>query len=224
MKKNIWKRVVSLALILVLVIGMMPSTAGALTLTDYDSGYAVTVGNCSYTNKSSGQSWTLEAERIIIQELTENGSVATLEFIVYYKQPLADDTYHLYVTVTFDGGCTQDKISNTHVLDRTDSYWTEQHFEFTYTVTRKAGRHTGGNPICDETAICTTCGKSYSLGHNYEWMQDEERGWHWQECTYNSDHKTNEGACYGGTATCRFPAACVVCWYSYGETLPHSLN
>ena len=107
----------------------------------------------------------------------------------------------------------------TEPIDTTCVY-SEGYLYASFTVTRAARAHSG-NATCSTPDTCDYCGITYEMpdNHAYEWKNDN--GNHWQECSYNSNHKTNRGICGGGYATCAVSGTCATCGGSYKDTQAH---
>ena len=102
----------------------------------------------------------------------------------------------------------------------TTCVYSEGYLYASFTVTRAARSHSG-NATCSTPDTCDYCGITYEMpdNHAYEWKNDN--GNHWQECSYNSNHKTNQGICGGGYATCAVSGTCAICGGSYKDTQAH---
>ena len=213
MKKNIWKRLVSLALAFVLVAGLaaevMPIPAKAVTHTE--DGFTATINEVQYYDTRTGERATLKVNRIQIWPPKLNGNKVTTTVRAYVVKPNGVQTGP-QVELEFEMDCTKPlSISGTYT---SDPYGVEQ-WSFDYTVTRAAGSHTG-NATCTKSANCTTCNRVYTdpNKHSYVWKYDGTQ--HWQVCTENSSHKTTPANHAGGTATCVAPATCSTCETPYG--------
>lgn len=112
----------------------------------------------------------------------------------------------------------------------------EQNYSWTITITRnKLGSHdwkshtkvaatcTTAGVECEACANCAKTRNEKNIGtnnvHNYTWTNDGTN--HTGVCTYNSRH-TVTGKCEGGTATCVARAKCSTCNREYGENPGHN--
>ena len=80
--------------------------------------------------------------------------------------------------------------------------------------------HTGGQPTCTDTAICTVCsGTIPALGHDWgEWTSNNNNT-HTRICKRDNIH-TETKDCSGGEAACREKAVCADCGKAYGDLDP----
>ncbi len=70
---------------------------------------------------------------------------------------------------------------------------------------------------CTESAACTKCGKSYTLGHDWGRWESNGDKTHTRTCKRDSSH-IEEGNCTDfSDADCVYPAMCIVCGSEYGE-------
>ena len=76
--------------------------------------------------------------------------------------------------------------------------------------------HTGAQPTCTDTAICTVCGGTIpATGHDWGAWSSNGNDTHTRTCRHDSAH-TETKDCSGGEATCRAEAVCTVCGGSHG--------
>ena len=80
--------------------------------------------------------------------------------------------------------------------------------------------HTGVQPTCTDTAICTVCsGTIPALGHDWgEWTSNNNNT-HTRICKRDNIH-TETKDCSGGEAACREKAVCADCGKAYGDLDP----
>ena len=80
--------------------------------------------------------------------------------------------------------------------------------------------HTGAQPTCTDTVICTACGGTIpALGHDWgEWTSNSDDT-HTRHCRRDNTH-TQTKDCFGGEATCREKAVCADCGKAYGDLNP----
>ena len=88
-----------------------------------------------------------------------------------------------------------------------------------WTVCDHSG-HTGAQPTCTDTVICTACGGTIpALGHDWgEWTSNSDDT-HTRHCRRDNTH-TQTKDCFGGEATCREKAVCADCGKAYGNLDP----
>ena len=80
--------------------------------------------------------------------------------------------------------------------------------------------HTGAQPTCTDTAICTVCsGTIPALDHDWgEWTSNNNNT-HTRICKRDNTH-TQTKDCSGGEAACREKAVCADCGKAYGDLDP----
>lgn len=211
MKKFVLKMVV-LALVCLTLLQMAPMKSQAATeLSVTVDDYTFTLTHFRYESK------TLDKTVYTIDKLTklnasfvrQEGSNLLFRCRVYYRSPLIGETnIPMDVTVPITSCAEAVRIES--------AQWNSNAtIEATFRVTRPAKAHTGTHN-CTTTAACTVCGVKCVGTCNYQWQQ--ENGRHWQQCANNASHKTGEGTCSGGTATCSTQAKCSTCKNSYGNT------
>ena len=178
MKKNIWKRLLSLALALVLVVGMMPHMA-----TEAHAAGPITLEDDSFTT-DPGQGFTFRAYYYCGQ----------CKKYSYPDQPA--DTNHSIEITSFNYKISQGKISYTYGYkvkgcdgESTGSYSDNNTFDCSQEYNQKGWLHTPsglstshsvavkfsrsksahqGDATCKTAANCTLCGTRYTNANNHE--------------------------------------------------------
>ena len=204
------KRIVSLLLATLLLVGLLPITAGAASSKDFTiDGLTYTATVKSATNYD-GSDATNEAQIASYETPTRSGMSITFPCLhVYNGFSYAADKS---VTVT-DTVCTE-SLSQDVTLEYPGKLGTSV---VVLTVSRSAGTHVGG--ACG-ASTCTRCSTVYTVPHNYT-AYDSDGTYHWQICAKDSSHTSDKVACSGGTATCMDKAVCSVCKNAYGEVDPN---
>lgn len=210
MKMRISKRMLSLLLTLVMVLGMLPhfaleaeaATSNSVTI----NGLTYTVSVKSATDRKGNNAMSeIEAVNFYGDE-TRNGN--TVKITGINLQGFIGNA-----TVSF----TDSNCAETLSVERTVQSGNDKvgYSTAVLSITRSAASHTGGtctNPVCSR------CKKTYDAPHDYKWKNDGTN--HWQECTRDASHKTSHGTCSGGTAYCQQQAVCSTCQNPYGSTNP----
>ena len=208
MKKNIGKRILSLALALVLVLGLMPNFIFEAKAAPLNS---VTISGLNYT--------------ITVQSATDNNgnnALSEIQAVKFYGDETRSDNqvritnieltnYIGFATVSFtDSDCTSSLSVTQTVQSGNDKvgYKTA-----VLVITRPAASHTGG--ICTNPK-CTRCDTSYTVAHNYTTYASDGTN-HWQICANNSSHTSTKVPCSGGVATCVAKATYSTCKNAYGS-------
>lgn len=207
MKRRIaGKRLLTLALMFVLAVGLLPHIAleanAALSNSVEVEGlnYTVTVKSATSDND----------ERSVISEI---------ESVQFYGAETRNAN-QIKITGMYLIGCMGDVDFEFEDPDCSALLYQEVIIHDNYrtavlSITRSAASHDGGT--CKKPA-CTRCAKTYDAPHDYKWVSSN--GWHWQECKRDASHTTNHGYCSGGTAYCQRQAVCTVCHNPYGSTNP----
>ena len=204
-KKQFTNRILSLVLALVMVAGLLPMTmmtAYAATTVSNSGWYNIQLTECRNRNGDFGPISYAE-----VRSQTRDGNTVSFKVRIQAGEKAMNAEFTLAET-----NCTE-PIATTCV-------YSEGYLYASFTVTRAARSHSG-NATCSTPDTCDYCGITYDMpdNHAYEWKNDN--GNHWQECSYNSNHKTNQGICGGGYATCAVSGTCTTCGGSYKDTQAH---
>ena len=204
-KTQFTNRILSLVLALVMVVGLLPMTsmtAYAATTVSNSGWYNIQLTECRNRNGDFGPISYAE-----VRSQTRDGNTVSFKVRIQAGEKAMNAEFTLAET-----NCTE-PIATTCV-------YSEGYLYASFTVTRAARSHSG-NATCSTPDTCDYCGITYEMpdNHAYEWKNDN--GNHWQECSYNSNHKTNQGICGGGYATCAVSGTCTTCGGSYKDTQAH---
>lgn len=218
MKKNIGKRILSLALALVMVVGLLPMTAYANVLVNASAVNALcdTYKNCIYLTEltKDGVDKLPYVYYVNITGCTRNGNKVTFNFRCQRKSNSEGITVTGNFTIT-DADCNQ-------AVNTTATYNNSVGTKATFTINRSAKSHTGGTATCIAKAKCSACSKEYGDYGDHSWGDwTTSNGRHIRTCTLNSTH-TESGNCDHKAATCLAASACSVCKHVYAEKLEHN--
>ena len=70
---------------------------------------------------------------------------------------------------------------------------------------------------CTESAACTKCGKSYTLGHDWDRWKSNGDKTHTRVCSRDPSHTETADCGDFWEADCVYPAICIICRGEYGE-------
>ena len=211
MKKNIWKRLLSLALALVMVAGWLPHMA---TEAHAASGASttVTIDGLQYTISFTKLKWSGSDRTDTTSNLNINGrrNGNTVQFGITFKYVHASGQegnvtqYNKVDQFSFtDSNCAGEV--NASVKNAAGSS-----VQIELKITREASSHTGGTSC--SSPKCTRCGTAY-IDHNYSYQSDATH--HWQVCANDASHTTAKQQHSGGSPTCTTSAACTTCNTKY---------
>lgn len=198
----------SLALALVMVLGMVPNFAmkanAAVSATVTVSGLTYTVSVISATDRTGNDAISEITGIKFYGDETRSGNqvkITKVELTGYIGS----------TTITFrDSDCTASVSATSTASAGNDKLG---YLTAVLSITRSAASHTGGTCV---NPVCTRCGKSYTVPCNYgDWVSDGT--YHWKVCTRDSSHLSEKVACSGGAATCIAQATCSTCGNAYGS-------
>ena len=231
MKKQFTNRILSLALALMMVVGMLPMTsmtAHAATAATYTDGvYVLEVTTFEsywdYNGKLDSSSEVIEISDVTISLNANNQIVCSFKTLIYDSIGQLRKSQSTF-TVTVENKSCMEAISHEFVA----SYDLSGAFNYKAkgTLTRAARtEHIGGTATCVAKAKCSVCGEEYGEvdadAHSWgDWTYSED-GKHIRTCTLNSTH-TESGNCDHKAATCQAASACSVCKHLYAEKLEHN--
>lgn len=230
-KFKLSKRILSLALALVMVVGMMPIlTLEAKAATDsYDYGFSFSM-DYRYCNLCGIAA--RKCNYLKINSLT----VADKQLTVSYEYKLkccgqlqtdSDKGYFLCTTnytdqPVYSGNSLKYSRNAGHLVDT----WTTSDGEHSGNCALCGNveeRCSGGTATCVAKAKCSVCQQEYgylSTTHSWgDWTTSD--GKHIRTCTLNTTH-TESGDCSYSAATCLAASACSVCKHVYAEKLEHN--
>ncbi len=241
MKKNIGKRILSLALALVMVAGWLPHMA-----TEAHAAEPITLSGDTY-NTNPGEGFTMEAYGYCytcMKSIYLDSDIPNHSFeIVSFSYTITDTGFTTTMTCTVKGCNGSKTYTNTqfnstfeegvyHDSDctsgasgfRSIADW-DVNLGAWVTVEREPVPHRG-NATCVTSGTCTVCGKTYKASHDYDtekWSVDKNTKKHYHACkTSGCTSRSDEADCTYSDATCTEPSACSVCEYVYAVKLGHS--
>lgn len=242
MKKNIWKRITSLALVLVLLLAYAPIRAAAAenAVSDYGGqGFTLTLTAMTYDGAAQSTLRFYSPSMFFV----DNNGGGKYSF-TFMGNVSGDGNNAIAIKDGLEGtfewkDCTKALNHTFTETGQVISGYGSKPYKLTFTITRNAlSSHstkevTEKEPTCSskglEKTACSNC--AYVQGtnelpidptaHNYQYTQldnDKHRG----VCSHNAEHVTGVEDCSGGTATCSAAAICQKCKNPYGSTIPHT--
>ena len=238
MNKNIWKRITSFLLALVLVLTVVPVQAKAAEPSVSDQGFTLTLIGMKYDGATQN-SLRFYGPMLFV---TNNGG-GEYSF-TFYGSVYGDGNNSIAFKDGLEGSfqwddCTKALNHTFTVTGSVISYPATKPYELTFKITKNAlGSHstkeiTTTEPTCSskglKKTVCSHCAYVQSTeelpidptAHNYQYTSlgnDRHQG----VCSYNAAHVISEENCSGGTATCSAAAVCQKCKTAYGSKLPHT--
>ena len=230
-KFKLSKRILSLALALVMVVGMMPiltpeAKAATASYDDYGFSFSLDSQYCRICKRPQIMCYYLK-----INSLTFADDRLTVSF--EYKLNCCDELqtssetgYFLctknYTDQQVYAGCALEYSRNAgHLVDT----WTTsdgKHSGNCVLCGNVEERCSGGTATCIAKAKCSACGKEYGDYGDHSWGDwTTSNGGHIRTCTLNTTH-TESGNCDHKPATCLAASACSVCKHEYAKKLDHS--
>ena len=214
----IWKRIASLVMALILVVGLLPMTASAAAVSATRDLYTVTLtafsiddGNIEVPDGISMVKW------VQIREVkTQTDGSVQLAIVVAYKGAMKEKASLFYVTLPQAACNEKAEWDFTNIIEYNRANKASFH------VVRNAKSHTGGTATCIAKAKCSVCKQEYGDYGDHSWGDwTASNGRHIRTCTLDTTH-TDSGNCDHKPATCLAASACSVCKHEYAKKLDHS--